>query len=949
MKRLKAPPPNPFPEENLLAEELETEAPFQHQPLPLDHTEAQNSVSGKKTPSSSTHGGHIISSLQDSENSININDEFSDFSSECILTMLHPQRECSLQSLAVGLYLLVYYEREIVANLTATDNDDPDEETNAKITYTIEKNVIEEDSGKPIFEIDPDTGFIRTAICCLDRERTAEYSIQVVAVDGGGLKGTGTVSILVKDVNDMPPEFTKAEWITEVDETEGLTVPEDTILTVTVHDQDEVSSLQYKVVENSGYGSDKFVLIPNFDGSAALKAIKPLDYEEGKYNNYFRFKIQVTDKDTNNDTDEYHTRYSWVVIKLRDINDNQPTFENSIREVSVEENTEVNTSLARFRATDADKGGKSKVNYQIQRSSDTRKHFRIDQQGTVYLQRNLDRETVPRHEVQILAVDDGFPPKTSTATLIILVKDINDNAPAFQHNYQPVVQENASPGIILEIFASDEDDSHIGNGPPFTFQMADDADDAIKSSFLIENIHSGANGNGSAVVSSLLSFDRESQKKYLIPVVIKDSGNPVMSGTSTLTITVGDENDNSMAPGNKEIVVYNYMVHTSEAEIGRVFVDDADDWDFPDKRFFWHGHQPDKFILDEKSGMIKIKKGIEAGRYTLQFNVYDHQHGQVDILANVSVIVKDISYNVIANSGSIRILDLSDENFIRKIFNKTDFGNKSKGDILQEKLAKIFKIKTENLCIFSIKSRTQQYIITDIHFSICGPGSYVYQPTRLNGIVQMHWQEIEQETGIRMLMIGINECLQENHKCRESCSNVVRIGELPHLVDANRTAFVGIDMQVVAECGCEAQNFKKPETCICYNGGTCIWKGNSISCSCPHGYHGPRCQGTTRAFQGDGWAWFPPLSVCDKSHLSVEFRTRNPNGTLLYNGPIAASSNEQALTSDFISLEVEEGLPKLLINFGSGVLTMKINKSPRLDDGQYHHIDIFWNTEEFLY
>ena len=42
--------------------------------------------------------------------------------------------------------------------------------------------------------------------------------------------------------------------------------------------------------------------------------------------------------------------------------------------------------------------------------------------------------------------------------------------------------------------------------------------------------------------------------------IVKDSGNPSMSGTSTLTVIIGDENDNKMQPGQKEIMVYNYMV-----------------------------------------------------------------------------------------------------------------------------------------------------------------------------------------------------------------------------------------------------------------------------------------------------------------------------------------------------------------------------------------------------
>lgn len=63
-----------------------------------------------------------------------------------------------------------------------------------------------------------------------------------------------------------------------------------------------------------------------------------------------------------------------------------------------------------------------------------------------------------------------------------------------------------------------------------------------------------------AIVSSLRSFDRERQKEYLIPIIIKDSGTPLMAGTSTLTVVIGDDNDNKMQPGSKDIFVYNYAV-----------------------------------------------------------------------------------------------------------------------------------------------------------------------------------------------------------------------------------------------------------------------------------------------------------------------------------------------------------------------------------------------------
>lgn len=87
--------------------------------------------------------------------------------------------------------------------MRADDYDDINEGTNAKLIYSIEKNAIEEDSGAPIFEINPHTGVIKTSVCCLDREKTPDYSLQIVATDGGGLKGTGTASIKVTGMYEM--------------------------------------------------------------------------------------------------------------------------------------------------------------------------------------------------------------------------------------------------------------------------------------------------------------------------------------------------------------------------------------------------------------------------------------------------------------------------------------------------------------------------------------------------------------------------------------------------------------------------------------------------------------------------------------------------------------------------------------------------------------------------
>ena len=76
----------------------------------------------------------------------------------------------------------------VVMTMTAVNYDDPNEGSNAKLTYSIEKNVMDEKTGMPIFEIESETGVIKTAVPGLDREKTPDYSIQVVAMDGKGLK-----------------------------------------------------------------------------------------------------------------------------------------------------------------------------------------------------------------------------------------------------------------------------------------------------------------------------------------------------------------------------------------------------------------------------------------------------------------------------------------------------------------------------------------------------------------------------------------------------------------------------------------------------------------------------------------------------------------------------------------------------------------------------------------
>lgn len=74
-------------------------------------------------------------------------------------------------------------------------------------------------------------------------------------------------------------------------------------------------------------------------------------------------------------------------------------------------------------------------------------------------------------------------------------------------------------------------------------------------------------------------------------------------------------------------------------------------------------------------------------------------------------------------------------------------------------------------------------------------------------------------------MVGIDECFYENDKCEGSCTNRLDISNVPIMVNANKTALVGVQIDVIADCTCGARNFSKSESCRnspCYNGGRCV-------------------------------------------------------------------------------------------------------------------------------
>ncbi|KAK4315380.1 hypothetical protein Pmani_013299 [Petrolisthes manimaculis] len=111
------------------------------------------------------------------------------------------------------------------------------------------------------------------------------------------LSSTGTVVVLVADVNDNMPRLARRHWDLVVVETWGNEGPPDhsTLLEIAAADRDHDNHFHYRVVEGSGNGWDHFA-VRTVGAVGQLYPIKVLDYENSKHREGFRFMVQVTDQ-----------------------------------------------------------------------------------------------------------------------------------------------------------------------------------------------------------------------------------------------------------------------------------------------------------------------------------------------------------------------------------------------------------------------------------------------------------------------------------------------------------------------------------------------------------------------------------------------------------------------------------------------------------------------------
>lgn len=317
---------------------------------------------------------------------------------------------------------------------------DADAGANGAVTYEINRRQSEGDGP---FSIDAHTGLLRLERP-LDFEQRRVHELVVQARDGGAHPelGSAFVTVHVRDANDNQPSMTviflSADGSPRVSE---AAPPGQLVARISVSDPDDGDFAHVNVSLEGGEGH--FALSTQDSVIYLVCVARRLDREERD-----AYNLRVTATDSGSPPLRAEAAF---VLHVTDVNDNAPAFDRQLyRPEPLPEVALPGSFVVRVTARDPDQGTNGQVTYSLAPGAHTR-WFSIDPtSGIVTTAALLDYELEPQPQLIVVATDGGLPPLSSSATVSVVLQDVNDNEPQFQRTfYNASLPEGTQPGTCF--------------------------------------------------------------------------------------------------------------------------------------------------------------------------------------------------------------------------------------------------------------------------------------------------------------------------------------------------------------------------------------------------------------------------------------------------------------------------------------------------------------------
>ncbi|KAM9845017.1 cadherin-12-like [Aulostomus maculatus] len=253
----------------------------------------------------------------------------------------------------------------------------------------------------------------------------------------------------------------------------------------------------------SGEGADSIFTIDETTGD--IHALVGLDRSE---KSYYTLRAQAVDIHSGLPLEPE----SEFIIKVQDINDNEPRFIDGPYSASVPEMSPTGTYVTQVTATDVDDptyGNSARIVYSILHGQP---YFSVDPKSGVIRTAlaNMDREVKEEYQVLLQAKDMGgqLGGLASTTTINITLSDVNDNPPRFAKSiFHLRVPESASVGSVVGQVVADDLDIHSNAEVEYSIVPGDEG-----------NMFDIISGGQEGVVILKKTLDYETKKSYTFKV-----------------------------------------------------------------------------------------------------------------------------------------------------------------------------------------------------------------------------------------------------------------------------------------------------------------------------------------------------------------------------------------------------------------------------------------------